>query len=32
LPQYINTYSFLVKARKHELQKVYEAESTLERL
>jgi hypothetical protein len=32
LPQYINTYSFLVKARKHELQKVYEAETTLERL
>jgi len=24
LPQYINTYSFLVKVTKHELQKVYE--------
>ena len=32
LPQYINTYNFLVKARKHELQKVYESESILEKL
>ena len=32
LPQYINTYQFLVKARKHELQKVFETDDIAEKL
>lgn len=32
LPQYINTYQFLVKARKHELQKVYETDDIIDKL
>lgn len=32
LPQYINTYSFLVNAKKHDLQKVYESDTLLAQL
>lgn len=32
LPQYINTYQFLVKARKHELQKVFESNEVFDKL
>ena len=32
LPQYINTYSFLVNAKKHDLQQVYENDSLLKQL
>ncbi len=32
LPQYINTYSFLVNAKKHDLQLVYESDTLLKQL